>query len=117
MRKPLMIAVYVILAALAYTTYRATEENRVVRGVTITVQTPDRIPIPHTIIQLKTMDGKVTIQSQTDKTGKLTFQKLTPGAYHIRATQVWCDGETTGARVITITIWGSNNLINYSPCG
>ncbi|MBI2640796.1 MAG: hypothetical protein HYW91_02845 [Candidatus Sungbacteria bacterium] len=112
----LLLAALAILAVLI--AYRAIEESNIVRGVTIVVQTPDRMPIPYTIVRLGTTDGKVTIQNQTDKDGKLNFRELTKGTYYVLTTQVYCDGGKRGVQAMTITIGpGLNNLIHYFPCG
>ncbi len=118
MRK-LLIAAVSIFAGLAVLGLSISwvQDSRIARGVTIVVRNPDFRPIPRTIIQLKTLDGKVTIQNQTNEEGKLNFQKLTRGIYHIRATQVSCDAGATEVRITTLTIDRSNRDLYYYPCG
>lgn len=120
MRKLLIVVAIVGLIGLilfTYTIYRVTEENRVVRGVTIVVQTPDRMPIPHTVVRLKMLEKNVDIRIQTDGIGKVIFQKLTQGTYSIHAAKVYCAGGARGAEVMTLMIDKSHSNIFYYPCG
>lgn len=112
----LILLFILLLGLIVYSFYRVVEEGYFAKKVTISVRSPDDLPIPSTIVRLESDNEQTAIELKTDEQGQIHFRHLPRGTYKISAPQKYCDGGNP-THTMAVMIQGQKTRILYSPCG